>query len=336
MSRRINVPIFIPHLGCPNDCVFCNQRTISGQQTFDVSNVESELDTALSTIPEDADVEIAFFGGSFTGIDRALMVELLEIATRRIVDGNANSIRLSTRPDYISDKILAILERFPVKTIELGLQSFSDAVLAASKRGHTSTQSEVACRLIVDSGFDLVGQMMLGLPRSTREDEIYTARKIVELGCTAARIYPTAVLCKTELAHMAEVGVYTPLSIDEATNRAADVLEVFIEGNVKVIRLGLCASELLFDEIAAGEYHAAIGELARSEVYMRRIRRRLSEIGDVSGREVTIFAPKGEVSKVIGQKRKNKLLIQNEYNVKRLAVIEMDGLCEYNINIEVN
>ena len=127
--RNINVPIFIPHLGCPNDCVFCNQRTISGHRSFDIGSAEAELDTALSTLPDNAHVEIAFFGGSFTGIDRSDMTALLDMAASRIADGKAESIRLSTRPDYIDDEILEILSHYGVKTIELGLQSMESAVL---------------------------------------------------------------------------------------------------------------------------------------------------------------------------------------------------------------
>jgi len=335
MKRNINVPIFIPHLGCPNDCVFCNQRTISGHLNFDIKAAEHELDTALSTIPDDAHVEIAFFGGSFTGIDRSDMIALLDTAAARIADGKAESIRLSTRPDYISDEILGILSRYPVKVIELGLQSLSDRVLNASKRGHTAKDAENACRLIKQAGFTLVGQMMLGLPLSARDDEIMTAKLICEYGCDAARIYPTAVLCATELAEMTKRGEYTPLTLDEAVSRAADVLEVFIPNRVKVIRLGLCASDLLFDELAAGEYHAAIGELAYSEYYMRMIRRLLDFHGDISGKALRINVPMGEVSKVIGQKRKNKLLTLSEYNVKSVSVIENPALKEYNIHIEV-
>jgi len=333
--RTINIPIFIPHLGCPNDCVFCNQRTISGHQSFDISAAEKELDTALSTVPKDSRVEIAFFGGSFTGIDRALMTALLETASLRVKNGRAESIRLSTRPDYISDEILEILGRYPVKTIELGLQSFSDKVLGASKRGHTSMQSENACRMIKAAGFELVGQMMLGLPLSLRADEVMTAEKICLLGCDAARIYPTAVLCGTELAVLTERGLYTPLTLDEAVSRAADVLEVFISHNVPVIRLGLCASDLLSSELAAGEYHSAIGELARNEVYLRIMRRQLDTLGDLSGKSLRVHVPMGEVSKVIGQKRKNKLIIESEYNVKSVSVIENRMLSEYNIYIEV-
>ncbi len=176
--RHINIPIFIPHLGCPHDCVFCNQRTISGKKEFDLSSVDSDINTALSSINAgDAEVEIAFFGGSFTGIDRGLMVTLLKKAEKYISEGKVHSVRLSTRPDYIDEEILNILKEHHVRNIELGIQSMSDDVLSACKRGHTAEQTVNACQLIVENGFDLVGQMMIGLPCSSQIDEINTAKK---------------------------------------------------------------------------------------------------------------------------------------------------------------
>ena len=142
MKKHINIPIFIPHLGCPNNCVFCNQRSISGRQSFDASEVEGQIEAVLSTLSEDSEREIAFFGGSFTGIDRGLMIHLLGVAKNYIDEGRVSGIRLSTRPDYIDREILDILSEYGVKTIELGLQSMDEKVLAASKRGHSVRQAE--------------------------------------------------------------------------------------------------------------------------------------------------------------------------------------------------
>ena len=142
--RHINIPIFIPHLGCPNNCVFCNQRSISGHEEFNISSVREEIEAVLSTVGADDVCEIAFFGGSFTGIDRGLMTELLDIAEEYVAAKKVESIRLSTRPDYISEEILDILSRYSVKTIELGLQSMCDEVLETSKRGHTKECAERA------------------------------------------------------------------------------------------------------------------------------------------------------------------------------------------------
>ena len=199
-----NIPIFIPHMGCPNQCVFCNQNSISGCEGFDESRVDQTIREAIATLPEGAMAEIAFFGGSFTGIDRNLMIRLLDTAGKYVREGAVSSIRLSTRPDYISEEILDMLSRYSVKTIELGLQSMNEEVLAASKRGHTVLTAREACRAIKARGFSLVGQMMIGLPASSEERELETAREIAELGADAARIYPTVVLRSTPLCDMME------------------------------------------------------------------------------------------------------------------------------------
>ena len=178
MKTHRNIPIFIPHLGCPNQCVFCNQRSISGCECFDPSTVSKQIEDALSTIPHGVSAEIAFFGGSFTGIERRLMVELLEIAQHYVRQGSVESIRLSTRPDYINEEILEILSRYTVRHIELGLQSTRDTVLNETQRGHTAEQAEKACRAVVTAGFSLTGQMMIGLPGSTETDERKTAEDI--------------------------------------------------------------------------------------------------------------------------------------------------------------
>ena len=241
--KHVNIPIFIPHLGCPHSCVFCNQHNISGKKQFDFASLDSDIKSFLSSIDNtNTETEIAFFGGSFTGINREDMLYLLNTAQKYIDSGDAASIRLSTRPDYIDDEVLHILKNFNVKTIELGIQSLSDDVLTASDRGHTAACAEKACRDVIKAGFSLVGQMMIGLPRSGAADELYTASMLCDLGINAARIYPTVVLYETGLFLMAERGLYKPLTVDEAAERSGNVLEIFEKHNIPVIRIGLCSS----------------------------------------------------------------------------------------------
>ena len=187
MRCHVNIPIFIPHLGCPHTCVFCNQRSISGAQSFDPADVDAQITAALATTCENDTAEIAYFGGSFTGIDRDRMVYLLDVAERYVqkpLAGKARvaGIRMSTRPDYISDEIIEILARYSVRTVELGVQSMDDAVLTASGRGHDAESAAKACRMLSDAGYDVIGQMMIGLPGSTEESEVQTARALCELG----------------------------------------------------------------------------------------------------------------------------------------------------------
>lgn len=337
--KHVNIPIFIPHLGCPNDCVFCNQRRISGKTDFDISSVEDEILRAVQTVDyETSDVEIAFFGGSFTGIDRGDMLYLLSLAKKYVDMGKARSVRLSTRPDYINGEILDILAAHSVTDIELGLQSMDDEVLAVSKRGHTSEQARIACRMIKSRGFGLVGQMMIGLPGSDVEKEINTAREIVALGCDAVRIYPTVVFCETELADMMDRGEYAPLDTESAVERSAAALEVFVDAGIPVIRLGLQSSDNLLDgEIAvAGAYHSAIGEMVQSRLYLKRICEGLNALPDTGRTEgaLRIFVPAGEVSKASGQKKYNKQVLSREYGFRDIRIIEDPSLTVYSVRLE--
>lgn len=335
-KKHINIPIFIPHLGCPNTCVFCNQRTISGVQSFDVSNVRRQIDDALGTVATDVEREIAFFGGSFTGIDRKLMISLLEISREYIKAGKVNSIRCSTRPDYINSEILDILEEYGVETVELGLQSTSESVLAQSKRGHNFAVEREACRLIVERGISLVGQMMIGLPGSTLDDEIATAKFIIASGAVGARIYPTVVFTNTELCSMARLGEYRPLDLDEAVVRSAKVFKLFCDANIKVVRIGLCASENLSgaDTYFAGPNHPALGELVLGETYYISIKNQLDMIKLQKDKTVIVRVAKGQLSKAIGQKKKNRLRLLSDFDINDIRFVESDKLDGYDIVVE--
>ncbi len=302
---------------------------------FDPASVETEIEEALSTVKGGDECEIAFFGGSFTGIDRDLMVDLLNRAEKYVEDGRVSSIRLSTRPDYIDDEILDILSSYSVKTIELGLQSLSDKVLIASGRGHDASIARHACRAIKERGFSLVGQMMIGLPESDEESEKETARNIIELGADGARVYPTVVFRDTELEKMTYDKRYAPLSNEEAVMRTASVLDIFDRAGVPCIRVGLCASDNLSDpeSAVAGANHPAIGEMAMSELFYRRICERLDAL-DVMGADVTVYVSSGSLSKAVGHKKKNKEKICEKYGIRRIKVLEKKELLGYNIIIE--
>ena len=309
-------------MGCPNQCVFCNQRTISGCHTFSAETVECEIEQALATVDPADDVEIAFFGGSFTGIDRGLMLRLLETAERFVHSGRVSGIRLSTRPDYIDSEILSILSRFSVRAVELGLQSLDDEVLRLCKRGHDAKEACDACRAVVGAGFSLVGQMMIGLPGSTSESEIFTAKKIVELGADAVRIYPTVVLRETPLAGMTERGEYTPLTRDEAIGRSAAVLRISLEAGIPCLRIGLCDGEELSSDrqVLAGPHHPALGEMVWNEIYYENLKTALSRAG-LLGTEVLLYLPEREISKYAGHRRCNieRILRETDTRIKKIV-----------------
>lgn len=317
--------------------MFCNQRTISGVSEFDISDVERQIEEALSTMGSDRACQIAFFGGSFTGIDRETMTELLKIADKYVKSGRVESVRCSTRPDYITPEILDLLELYSVKTIELGLQSSEDNVLRLTKRGHGFIDEKNAARLITDRGFDLVGQMMIGLPGSTLDDELRTARFIVESGAKAARIYPTVVFRGTELCDMAESGIYTPLDLEDAIRRSSLVLDVFIEAKVQVIRIGLCAQDNIFDKsnFYAGANHPALGELVVGEWYFNKIRDKLEQICINVGDAVRVYVSNGAISKARGQKNKNVDRFVSLFGLSEVFFLESDELSMYEVEVEL-
>ena len=327
--RHVNIPVFIPHLGCPNQCVFCNQRSISERQEFSETNVRDEIEQVLSTLRPEDEAEIAFFGGSFTGIDRDLMCRLLDLAQEYVKAGRVGSIRLSTRPDYIDEEILSILSRYSVGTIELGLQSMDDAVLLACRRGHTVADAERACRAVVEAGFSLVGQMMIGLPGASSESEIKTAQKICDMGASAVRIYPTVVFYDTPLCEMAQHGAYTPLSVDEAVERTAPVLQLFRARALPCIRVGLCATESLTspDAVYAGPNHPALGEMILGECLYQKLKESVLASG-LAGQSIILEVPKRELSATVGQHRRNIEKLQRETGATVYRVVACESLAE--------
>ena len=340
-QKHRNIPIFIPHLGCPNTCVFCNQRSISGKQCFNREAVVDEIERALATVESDCEVEIAYFGGSFTGIDRDLMIYLLDVAKGYVDDrkegrAHVSGVRMSTRPDYINNEIIEILSHYPVKTVELGLQSMSDEVLRMSSRGHTSFDAENACRLIKKAGYSLIGQMMIGLPGGNLENETMTAMKICDLGADGARIYPTVTFFDTELAKMAERGEYEMLSLEDAVYRSKEVLKIFRKRGVECIRLGLCASDNLGDssKVMGGANHPALGELVEGELYFDTVCEMLDRVGEsCQGKSAVLTVPRGHMSRAVGQRGINRSRLLEKYKLLGVKIKE-DHVSEINLALE--
>ncbi|MBE6665457.1 MAG: radical SAM protein [Ruminococcaceae bacterium] len=319
MKKHINVPIFIPHLGCPNDCVFCNQRKISGKANFEKQAVRRELEEAFSTVDGTVSAQIAYFGGSFTGIERNEMLELLEIANEYIESGKCDSVRISTRPDYINREILEILRAYRVNTVELGIQSTDEAVLSACRRGHTKEDSFRAAALIKEYGMEFVGQMMVGLPLGTEENERKTAEDICRMGADGARIYPTVVFGETALAGLWKKGAYQPLTEETSVLRAANALSVFIGHDVPVIRIGLQSGEGPQKGIAGG-YHPAVGELAYARCFRLSMEKAL-ENRETAGKCAVVRAHPSDVSKVIGQRAENRIYFTEKYLLTGFRVL---------------
>ena len=307
--KKGNISIFVPHLGCPQQCSFCNQKTITGKEKQPTpDDVKNAVETALKR--KGFEYEIAFFGGSFTAIDRGYMQSLLEAACEYVEDDRVKGIRISTRPDFIDDEILAILKKYAVTSIELGAQSMDDEVLKANLRGHTSADVEKASKLINENGFELGLQMMTGLYKDTDEKAIETAKKLIALNPKTVRIYPTVVLKNTYLAELFEKEEYKPQTVDDAAKLCTELIPLFENAGIKIIRLGLHASEDIKKNMVAGAYHEAFGEIVQSRIMLNKI------LKYPPGNYEVYVNPKS-VSKLKGnQKRNIYFLIEEGYNIR--------------------
>lgn len=307
--KHYNIPIFIPELACPNRCIYCNQRHISGQlQAVKPEEIKQIIEQHLATFIRPSEVELAFFGGSFTGIDEKDMLTYLQIVQPYIEQGKIKSIRISTRPDYINEKILDILQQYNVKDIELGAQSLNEEVLAFAKRGHTVKDVENASQLIKSYGFSLGLQMMIGLPLDTVEKSKETAKKILKLGAESTRIYPTLVINNTDLADLYRQNKYKALSLDKAVDWTAEIYKIFSQSSIKILRVGLHPSEALINgtELLAGPFHVSFKELVLTKIWQEKFEK-------LPINTKTILVNPKEINYAIGYNSKNKQLLQKKF-----------------------
>lgn len=341
MKKEYIIPIFVPHLGCPNCCVFCNQTKISGQEKqVTKEDVKNTIDYYLKHFKDDNKyVEVAFFGGSFTGIDENVQNELLETAYEYIKEGKVNSIRISTRPDYINKEILKRLKKYKVKTIELGVQSTNNYILAKSKRGHTFEDVRQASKLIRKYGFVLGHQMMIGLPESTELDEITTAKNLIRLKPKIVRIYPVLVIKNTELEEMCKKGEYIPLSLNQAVERSKEVVKLFNDKKIEVIRIGLQNTEEITDpnikgsQVVAGPYHPAFRQLVESSMWYDSILEKIKKI-NTKVIKIKILANPININNIIGHKKENILKLKDIYDLD-VVVEENENISPGKFEIEI-
>lgn len=332
------IPIFVPHLGCPHDCVFCNQKRITGLTT-DVTKdtVNKTIIEHLNTFPkENITIEVAFYGGSFTGIDKDIQRELLSVPLKYKENGKVHGIRLSTRPDYIDDEILTLLKEYKVDTIELGVQSLKDDVLIKSGRGHTSQQVYVASKLIKKYGFNLGLQMMVGLVGDNREKSLYTAQEFIKLDPYCVRIYPTLVIKDTFLEKMYLKGMYKPLLLEEAVYIASDLLMLFQYHNIDVIRVGLQPTEniALGKDVIEGPFHPSFRQLVESNIMINIIKEFLDEIKEEYFKEALIVEVNGKnISYIAGQKSSNVDYLKKTYEFKKIKIYGNNELNEDTIRL---
>ncbi len=329
--KHANISLFVPHMGCPHQCSFCNQKTISGScKALTPEDVTETLERAVKDNNEPLDTEVAFFGGSFTAVPRAYMLFLLEASKPFIEKGFFNGVRISTRPDAIDEEILDILKQYYVKSIELGAQSTDEEVLALNKRGHTREDIIKASHLIKSKGFSLGLQMMTGLLGDSDEKTLKTCDDIISLKPDTVRIYPTVVLEGTELSEKYKTGEFIPQTLENAVFICSKLLKNFHDNDIKVIRLGLHSGGNVEDGYVAGVYHPAFGELCESAVYLDIIKEKLKDFKDE--KDFTVFVKPSEISKMTGHKGCNKQQLLNEgYSI---TVKGDEGLSKYELKLK--
>lgn len=299
------LPIFIPHAGCPHQCVFCNQKTISGQKNAAESGAREQIARWLQWLRPSLENEAAFYGGSFTALDSDLQERLLFLTDELLERGIIGSVRLSTRPDYIDDKKLELLKKHGVRLVELGVQSLDDRVLEAVGRGHTAADVVQAMKRLRSYNFKTGLQLMVGMPLQSFSSLQHTVAQVIKLQPDIARIYPLLVIKGTPLAESWAKGEFQPLSLEEAVRQSAWVYDQLTTNGIKVIRVGLQPDDELCapGNILAGPFHPSMGELVQSFLLRERLTDKLLAVKGAA--RIVISCPAKMESKLRGMKNSN-------------------------------
>jgi len=337
-TRPFIIPIFIPHAGCPHQCVFCNQVSITGvkQNTVRPDQFRRQIRQFLEYKKEDRKpVQIAFFGGNFLGLEQEEIKSWLELAGEFVSQGLVDGIRFSTRPDTIDTRRLDILENYPVATVELGVQSMNDQVLALAGRGHFASDTIRAVEDLKKRQLDIGLQMMVGLPGDSEARALVTARRIADLDPDFVRIYPTVVVENSRLAQWFKKGQYVPLSLEDAVTLVKKIYLLFKQEDIDVIRMGLQATEDLGNDsfVLAGPYHPAFGHLVYSEIFWDKALAAIQSIKYVKD-TLTIFVNPRSISKIRGLNNSNIKKLKKRYHFKLIEVVPDSSLAEEEVNIE--
>ena len=324
-NRPFIIPVFLPHAGCPHQCIFCNQVSITGtsRNTVDTERIRAHIHQFLGYKNDyRKPVQISFYGGNFLGLDIADIIRLLDLAAEFIKQDQVDSIRFSTRPDTITPEHLDIIAAYPVATIELGVQSMDDQVLALAERGHSAADTIRAVEQLKKHRFDIGLQLMVGLPGDNEGRSLATAHQIAALEPDFVRIYPTLVVNNSKLARRYHSGSYTPLSLAGAVARVKKLYLLFREYNIRVIRMGLQASEDLADgsTVLTGPYHPAFGHLVYSEVFYDQAQKALDSIKTLSDTIVISVNPRS-ISKMRGLGNSNVKKLKERYPLKTIKVV---------------
>ncbi len=319
------IPFFIAHQGCPHQCVFCNQHAISGAASGEVTagQVATEIDEKLAWPRRvERPVQVAFYGGSFTGLPLPYQEELLGAVAPYLSAGLVQGIRISTRPDFISPAIVDHLTAFGVKLVELGVQSLDDGVLGVSGRGHTAADVAEAFTVLKVGKMQVGGQLMVGLPGDTRRTALQSARRLAALGPDLVRLYPTLVMKGSPLAASFAKGLFQPWSLELCTAVCSLMKDIFDRQGITVARMGLQSGASLEGDLLAGPYHPAFGELVLSRQYYKMVRKRLSAVNkEVAGRTVTLRLAERDRSLFVGMNKENMARYQRDALLDNVEVV---------------
>ncbi|MDF2592053.1 MAG: radical protein [Clostridia bacterium] len=327
-KRHYIIPIFVSHRGCPHDCIFCNQKKITGQGG-DVGGdeVKNKIEEYLQTIPkENAIVELAFYGGSFTAIPIDQQESLLRAVQPYIAQGAIQNIRISTRPDCIDMQVIQLLKSYRVQIVELGVQSMDDEVLKISNRGHNSQDVINAVTMLKQHGFIVGVQVMVGLPNDTMQKSINTVKKLIELKPDIARIYPVLVITNTYLEQLFYREEYQPLSLEATVEICKKLLILFEKSNIEVIRIGLQPTENILEgkEVVAGPFHSSMRQLVVSAIYRDMIEYMLKDEGAINKLEIVVHPQ--DISDILGQKRNNFDYIKSHMSIGKLVITQSNDI----------
>ena len=316
-KKEYIIPIFIPFLGCPHDCAFCNQVKITNyKDNINKENTIRQINQYLSYFPKNENLkEIAFFGGSFTGLDEKVMISYLEIALNYKKKGIIDRIRLSTRPDYINNSILDILKKYEVDVIELGIQSLDNEILNANERGHSKEDSIMASKLIKDYGFKLGHQIMPGLYKDSFDKAIKTGLESIKMNPDMVRIYPTLVIKDTKLEKLYKECLYRPLSLDEAIEISSRLYMIYSYKKIPVIRIGLQPTENINEkkDVVAGPFHPSIRQLVETNIHKIYLEELINKYRLKD--KIKIHTSNREISIIAGNKKANKNYFYKKYGL---------------------
>nr|WP_314277374.1 radical SAM protein [uncultured Peptostreptococcus sp.] len=333
MKGKKIIPIFVPHQGCPHDCIFCNQKKITGISTDMTGDKAREIiEDCLLTIKPDTYVEIAFFGGSFTAIDEDKQVELLSVAKEYKDRGLVKDIRMSTRPDCIDSKCLDLVKSYGTTIIELGVQSMDEDVLVESLRGHTSQIVYESSVMIKAKGLGLGLQQMIGLPCDTEEKCIETAREFARIRPDFVRIYPTLVIKDTGLERAYIEGSYKPFSLEDSIQIVKKLMVIYSTNDIGIIRVGLQATDdiQLGIDVVDGPHHPAFRELVKS----RMIRDYIDAVVAKDFDELVVYSDKRNISAIVGDKRSNRIYINEKYGARFRTGVKEDLVDEIIVELD--